>query len=98
MIEAGLALGLETTLRCIEHHRVLKVLVPRLVKGLRSLARLFPTLLILTRSGNIEFQTLTVVSLVEVESGRSTIETYLLSYLLLVIYGTGLFNPFRLTV
>jgi hypothetical protein len=97
MIERCLALSLEAALSCIEHHRVLKVLVPGLVKGLWSLAFLF-AVLILPRSGNIEFQTLTVVSLIEMESGRSTIETNFLAYLCLEVRRTSLLQPLRFAV
>ena len=73
MIEASLPLRLETLFARVEHHRVLQVLVARLVKSLRS-AQALVRLVVLARPRDIKLKTLAVMCLVKMEPGGGGIE------------------------
>lgn len=97
MVVAGDAFCLKAALSRVEDHRVLEVLVPGLVEGLRSLLRSRSNaLLVLARPGNVELEALTVVSLVEVEPGRCAVKAHFLAYLRLEISSARLTNPVAL--
>ena len=92
---AGQSLILESALGGVEHDGVLEVFVSWLGEGAWSLLLAID---VLAWAWDIEFQRLTVVSLVEVESWRGGIETNFLSNLLLEITCSSLANPVALTI
>lgn len=97
VVERSETLGLKAALGRIEHNRVLQVLVARLVESLWPLMRILG-FLVLSRPRDIKFQTLTVVSLIEVEAGWSAIKPNFLAHRLLKITRTSLLDPLRFAV
>lgn len=97
MIETTLPLRLESLFARVENHCVLQVLVARLVERSRSFEAL-ALLTVLARPRDVELQTLSVVSLVEMEPGRGGIEANLLANHLLVVGSSCLFLPFSVRV
>ena len=88
---AGNAVVLESSFSRVEHHRVLQVFVARLIVCLGSvLARLIS---VLAWARNIKLQTLSIVSLIEVETWGGAIESDLLANLRLKVTCSSLFNP-----
>lgn len=94
LVEARDALRLESAFGRVENHRVLEVLVARLVERFGSFHR---GLWVVARPGDVSLKALTEVHLVKVESRRCAIEADFLARLLLEVLGSCLLVPFTLS-
>jgi len=84
---------LESLLTRVEHHRVLEVLVARLVESLRPL---LPAPSVLPRARHVELETLPEKGLVVVEARRGGVEADPLSRKRFVVGGSHLLGPLAL--
>lgn len=91
-----MALRLEPALRCVEDDRVLEVLAARLVEGLGAALR--GGLTVLARPRHIKLEALSIVRLIELETGRGCVEADLLANALLKVRGSGLVLPLALSL
>ena len=74
VVNTRLAFGSETFFAGPKHHRVLQVLVPRLIHRLGALLHI-SSVLVQAWAGHLQLKALSVEDLVVIESGRCGVET-----------------------
>jgi hypothetical protein len=90
----------ESSLARVEHHRILEMIVSRLTEcsGPTAVALDGQLAIVLARSWDFEFETLTIENLVGVKTGGSAIETDFLPRESFIVSGSHLLGPIRTLV